>query len=116
MRVTVYKASPGFVKSTGSFLTISAPADTIGTTVKTFFQMGSSLFQPKWLGGTSVPFKMCWLEAEKEHDSLVRMAKWLEEGTIKPVIDSEYSFEDVPKGYERILSGRAKGKIVVNVQ
>ena len=34
-------------------------------------------------------------------------------GRIKPVIDSEYKFADVHQAYARIMSSRAKGKVVV---
>lgn len=36
-------------------------------------------------------------------------------GKVKPVVDSVFAFEDVLKGYERVLSGRAVGKIIVKV-
>lgn len=36
-------------------------------------------------------------------------------GKAKPVIDSVFSFEDALKGYERIMSSRAVGKVVVKV-
>jgi len=36
-------------------------------------------------------------------------------GKIKPLIDSVYAFEDVHNAYERIMTGRAKGKVVVTV-
>jgi D-arabinose 1-dehydrogenase-like Zn-dependent alcohol dehydrogenase len=37
------------------------------------------------------------------------------EGKVRAVIDSEYKFEDVREAYRRLKTGRAKGKIVVNV-
>ena len=36
-------------------------------------------------------------------------------GKVKGVVDSVFSFEDVQKGYERIMTGRAQGKVVVKV-
>lgn len=35
---------------------------------------------------------------------------------MKPVVDSVYSFDDVPRAYERIMTSRAKGKIIVQVE
>lgn len=32
-------------------------------------------------------------------------------GKIRPLVDSVYEFEDALKAYERILSGRATGKV-----
>jgi len=37
------------------------------------------------------------------------------EGKIKSVIDSKYKFEDLKQAYERAKTGRAKGKIIINV-
>ena len=36
-------------------------------------------------------------------------------GKVKPVVDSVYSFDDVLKAYERIMTSRAAGKVVVKV-
>lgn len=36
-------------------------------------------------------------------------------GKVKPVVDSVFAFEDVQKGYDRILSQRASGKVVIKV-
>jgi len=36
-------------------------------------------------------------------------------GKVKPLVDSTFAFNDVMKAYERIMTGRAKGKVVVKV-
>lgn len=36
-------------------------------------------------------------------------------GDIRPVVDSVYNFDDVPKAYERLMSRHATGKVVVCV-
>jgi NADPH:quinone reductase-like Zn-dependent oxidoreductase len=36
-------------------------------------------------------------------------------GKVRGVVDSVFAFEDVQKGYERIMSGRAMGKVVVKI-
>ncbi|EED78401.1 predicted protein [Postia placenta Mad-698-R] len=36
-------------------------------------------------------------------------------GKIKPLVDSVYNFDDALKAYERIMTGRATGKVVVKV-
>jgi NADPH:quinone reductase-like Zn-dependent oxidoreductase len=36
-------------------------------------------------------------------------------GKVKPVIDSVHDFENVLDAYARIMSGRAVGKVVVNI-
>jgi len=34
---------------------------------------------------------------------------------VKPVVDSVFAFEDALKAYDRLMSNRAKGKVVVRV-
>lgn len=36
-------------------------------------------------------------------------------GKVKPRVDSVYPFEDALKAYERLLTGRATGKVVIKV-
>lgn len=70
---------------------------------------------PTFLGGPPVPLQLIMSNLEGEADSLKQITQWMEEGKLKPVIDSEYSFEDSLKASQRIRSHRAKGKVIVNV-
>ena len=36
-------------------------------------------------------------------------------GKVKPIVDSVYPFEDALKAYERLMTGRATGKVVIKV-
>ena len=36
-------------------------------------------------------------------------------GAVQPIVDSIYEFDDVHKAYDRILSARATGKVIVKV-
>lgn len=46
---------------------------------------------------------------------LQEIADLVAEGKIKPVVDSVYEFWDVLSAYERIMTSRAKGKVVIKV-
>jgi NADPH:quinone reductase-like Zn-dependent oxidoreductase len=46
---------------------------------------------------------------------LEQVGQWMKEGKVKPVIDSTWSFDKVPQAFEKLKTGRAKGKIVVTV-
>lgn len=37
------------------------------------------------------------------------------EGKLKVVVDTVFLFEDVPKAFQRLQTGRAKGKVIVDV-
>ncbi|WP_377864907.1 NADP-dependent oxidoreductase [Bacillus sp. R86525] len=49
-------------------------------------------------------------------DQLRIIAKYIESGQIKPVIDLIFPFEDTQKAMEYSESGRAKGKIIVKIK
>ncbi|KAK0494655.1 hypothetical protein EDD18DRAFT_1310370 [Armillaria luteobubalina] len=51
------------------------------------------------------------------HDAsaLEGIRQLLEDGKIKPLVDSVYEFKDVLSAYERIMTSRATGKVVVRV-
>lgn len=36
-------------------------------------------------------------------------------GKIKPTVDSVFAFEDTLKAYDRIMSERARGKVVIRI-
>ena len=50
---------------------------------------------------------MCARSLTKSHS--------LPTGKVRPLVDSVFAFEDVLKAYEKILTKRATGKIVVKV-
>ena len=39
----------------------------------------------------------------------------LEQGKFKPVIDREYSLEDISKAYEYVITGEKTGNVIINV-
>lgn len=43
------------------------------------------------------------------------IADLVAEGKLKPLVDSVYEFEDVLSAYERLMTSRARGKVVVKV-
>jgi len=45
-----------------------------------------------------------------------RVCEMVETGKVRPVIDSVWKFEDVKMAYERAMSQRARGKIVVDFE
>jgi NADPH:quinone reductase-like Zn-dependent oxidoreductase len=49
-------------------------------------------------------------------EDLDRLSAWVSEGSLKPVIDSEYSLEDIRAAHERSQTGRAVGKIIIRVK
>lgn len=50
-----------------------------------------------------------------DREVLAKIANWMVKGKIKPVIDSKYKFEDLREAYQRSKTGRARGKIVLEI-
>ncbi|MFQ1699348.1 NADP-dependent oxidoreductase [Loktanella agnita] len=59
--------------------------------------------------------KFDWFFMEPNGTQLTTLAGLLEDGTLKPVIDSEFAMADVAAAYDKLADGHAVGKIVVNV-
>ena len=68
---------------------------------------------PGWLGGGKRKHIGFFPTAKQE--DLEQVVNWVKEGKIRPVIDETFSFEEAPQAIEKLKTGRAKGKIVVNV-
>lgn len=62
------------------------------------------------LGGT-----YRWAFAQPNSFALKEVAKLVEDGKIKPVIDETFDFQDLPAAFERVEKGHLRGKVVVNV-
>ncbi|KAJ3536779.1 hypothetical protein NM688_g6791 [Phlebia brevispora] len=71
------------------------------------------LTRPSFLGGTKRTWK--WFSLSFKRENFENFAQYVIDGKVKPVVDSVYSYEDVLKAYERIMSLRAAGKVVVKV-
>ncbi|KAK5019302.1 hypothetical protein BJ546DRAFT_1039781 [Cryomyces antarcticus] len=68
---------------------------------------------PTWLGGGQRKF--VFLMASTDYDAYAQIGQWMAEGKVKPVIDEVFAMEDVPNAFEKLKTGRAKGKVVVKV-
>lgn len=77
----------------------------------------ASVILPSFMTGVKASYHITTLgdNQAKNQTNLSRMKAWLAEGKIKPPVDSVYAFEDALKAYERILTSRAAGKVVVKI-
>ncbi|OCH92073.1 NAD(P)-binding protein [Obba rivulosa] len=69
--------------------------------------------KPTWLGGTKRKFMI--MSVELNEAEMQAFNKLVEEEKVKTPVDSVYAFQDTLKAYERIMTGRATGKIIVKV-
>ncbi|EXJ83686.1 hypothetical protein A1O1_07310 [Capronia coronata CBS 617.96] len=68
---------------------------------------------PSFLGGGKR--KGMGFFAQTKKDDLEQIAAWMTEGKIRAVIDQKFAFEEAPRAIEKLKTGRARGKIVVEV-
>jgi alkaline phosphatase D len=104
----LYKASPAFVAPHGKFVQIGMSPSLSG-----FTQVASNMLRPGFLGGGKAKYQMLMGQAAKS--DLQLLAEWMGDGKVKGVKDSVFEWADAPKAYEKLKTGRARGKIVVRV-
>jgi NADPH:quinone reductase-like Zn-dependent oxidoreductase len=69
---------------------------------------------PGFLGGGKR--KYTFVTAKANAACFEQLAAWMEEGKMRAVLDSTFEFDDVPKAFARLKTGRARGKVVVRVR
>ena len=58
----------------------------------------------------------CWFFTEPNGEQLREIAGLVDGGAIKPVIDREFAFEQLPDALTYLEAGRARGKVVLRVK
>lgn len=104
----IYFRAHEFTKPGAVFMEIA------GSPTLSFF--GNSLrarLQPRFLGGGQRQLKTMF--AQMRINEFQELVDWMKEGKIKTVIDTRFAFEDAPKAFTKLKTGRANGKIVVDV-
>ncbi|KAK5956710.1 hypothetical protein OHC33_002197 [Knufia fluminis] len=87
-----------------------------GTGIKDVVLLTKLMMWPGVLGGGKRPFQLFMLSGTtKEQWNL--FGKWMVEGKLKTVIEDENRFglADIDKAFEKLKTGRTRGKIVVKV-
>jgi alcohol dehydrogenase len=62
---------------------------------------------------TGIPYK--WVFMRPDADQLAEVARWIDDGKLKPVIHRIYPFADVVEAFAELERGRSRGKIVLHV-
>jgi alcohol dehydrogenase len=57
-----------------------------------------------------------WSFTESNADQLRDIAALVDGGAIKPVVDREFAFEQLPAALTYLEAGRARGKVVLKVR
>ncbi|KAI0756937.1 NAD(P)-binding protein [Daedaleopsis nitida] len=108
---TLYVESPAYLAPNGVFISVGPQGSGFGNYAKFAWKV---LLQPSFLGGVKRKWKLISVQPNKQRH-MDPFAKLVEEGKVKPLVDSVHAFEDVQKAYERIATSRATGKVIVKV-
>jgi len=68
---------------------------------------------PGFLGGMQGKVVGFWPQQKSE--DLQQIGEWMNTGKVKTVIDQKFLFEQAPQVFEKLKTGRARGKIVIDV-
>jgi NADPH:quinone reductase-like Zn-dependent oxidoreductase len=104
----LYKECHHFLKPSGKFVQIGASAS-----FNSAINLASRMLQPGFLGGGHRPFVFWQAKQNREH--LVEIGRLLAEGKARAIFEHIFDWEDVPKAYQKLKTGRARGKIVVHI-
>ncbi|KJX92368.1 zinc alcohol dehydrogenase like protein [Zymoseptoria brevis] len=66
-----------------------------------------------WLGGITAAASFS--RRRSDGDGFARIADWIAEGNVKPVIAREYKLEEAREAFLELKSGRVRGKLVIKV-
>lgn len=87
---------------------------------KVFLQVGGEilnyaarLVRPGFLGGGTRKYVILMMKVN--NDDMYQVGQWMHEGKIRAQIDSTYEFSNVVKAFEKLRTGRSRGKIVIHV-
>jgi NADPH:quinone reductase-like Zn-dependent oxidoreductase len=126
----VYTDSPSYLKKDGLFVNVGA-MEGLGAFIKS---SAKNMLVPVFLGGT--PRKYVFQQTNPTRERLQYLVGLVKEGKLSVIVDQVFEMEDalqvstiitpllimllhslIPlQAYERILTQRAKGKVVVKIQ
>lgn len=104
----LYWSCHEYLKPEGRFVTIVG-----GLRLSFIRDVLSIMLWPTLLGGGQRKFQ--FVGRASNAPDYERIATWISDGLVKPVIEKTYDIEDVSKAFERLKSGRTRGKLVVRV-
>jgi NADPH:quinone reductase-like Zn-dependent oxidoreductase len=98
----------------GAFTNPGAPFIWVSTSpdVASIIEIFRRFLTPSLLGGPGR--KLIMLMKETKADQLGEISQWVAEGKVKLVKDSTFAYKDAPRAFERLKTGRARGKIVIS--
>ncbi|KAI0035981.1 hypothetical protein K488DRAFT_42183 [Vararia minispora EC-137] len=108
----LYLYSQKFLVPGGVFVDVGPQPKGVGEIPK-LAKLVFGLIRPRWLGGVEQKFRV--FSAEPKQDDMKAIFTLIAEEKVRPLVDSVFEFGDVVKAYERVMSQRATGKVIIKV-
>lgn len=105
----LYNAADDYLLPTGKFVQVGSPVSL--NSAKT---LGSRMLLPSFLGGGKRKFELFVVRGPTP-DAIFDVARMVVDGKVKPVIEETFEFEDLPRAFEKLKTGRNSGKLVIHV-
>ncbi|KAK3684685.1 hypothetical protein LTR37_020015 [Vermiconidia calcicola] len=105
---SIYYSAHHYLKPEGRFITIAGSPD-----VASVISMLKMFCLPTWLGGGQR--RAQFLLRKSDAEGLAKMAEWVQEGSVKAVVEKIYELDQAGEAFARMKSGRTRGKLVVKV-
>ncbi|OAG33928.1 hypothetical protein AYO21_11945 [Fonsecaea monophora] len=87
-----------------------------GMSLHATLQTAMKMLWPGFLGGGRRKFHMMMVANDAAAPAqFAELGGWLAQGKMRAVVDEVVRFEDAPRAFEKLKTGRARGKIVVDV-
>ncbi|KAK9413466.1 putative Chaperonin 10-like protein [Seiridium unicorne] len=105
----LYSAADHYLLPEGKFVQVGGGQSLRG--------MKSTAFRtvlPSFLGGGKRSWQFMVLT--NDQDDRAKIGEWMKEGKVKAVIDETFNFEQAPKAFEKLKTGRSRGNIVIRVE
>jgi len=97
-----YASCSGLMKADGIFVSTGGNAKAVASSLR-----------DRWLRKQKQS-RNVWVNSNTK--DLEKLAEYLDQGQVKPVIDSEFGLEEIDLAYQRSRSGHAVGKIVIAIK
>ncbi|KAJ4378042.1 hypothetical protein N0V83_000872 [Neocucurbitaria cava] len=105
----LYTRASSFLLPQGKFVQVGSNPNLGGIA-----QISRNMLLPGFLGGGMHSYQVFF--AKKAVHDLEQLRDWMKEGKVKGVTDSVWEWEDAPKAFEKLKTGRARGKIIIKVK
>jgi NADPH:quinone reductase-like Zn-dependent oxidoreductase len=105
----LYWKAPDFTRTDARYVQIGSQVS-----LGFIYDLAFRFVIPTWLGGGQRPFSFAF--ASTNYDDYQGLAELVAKGNVRPVIDHTFDMEHTSEAYNKLRTGRAKGKIVVRVK